>query len=99
MHRTVRIAYAVLIRRLRVPFQVFQIFCGDYVAACHLMGLDVSVFCGFIVVKLVDLGVKRGNTIVYDIFLGMLYKHSGINIRTAGIRQFTVVPYMVTPGI
>lgn len=99
MHRAVRIAYAVLIRRLQIPFQVFQIFCGDYVAACHLMGLDVSVFCGFIVVKLVDLGVKRGNTIVYDIFLRMLYKHSSINIRTAGIRQFTVVPYVVTPGV
>ena len=80
MHRTVRIAYAVLIRRLHIPFQVFQVFCGDYVAADHLMGLDVSVFCGFIVVKIIDLGVKRGNTIVYDIFLGMLYKYSSINI-------------------
>ena len=99
MHRAVRIAYTILIRRLRVPFQVFQVFRGDYVAARYLMGVNVSVFCGFIIFKLVDLGVKCNNTIVYDIFLGMFYKHSSINIRTVGIRQFTSVPYMVTPGV
>ena len=80
MHRAVRIAYAVLIRRLRVPFQVFQVFRGDYVAARHLMGVNVFVFCGFLIFKLVDLDVKCNNTIVYDIFLRMLYKHSGTNI-------------------
>ena len=69
MHRAVRIAYAVLIRRLRVPFQVFQVFRGDYVAARYLMGVNVSVFCSFIVVKIIDLGIKRSNTIIYDIFL------------------------------
>ena len=65
------------------------------------MRRNVSVFCGFIVVKLIDLGVKRGNTIIYDIFLRMLNKTTYIsrNSWIIRIRQFTFVPYMITPSV
>ena len=44
------------------------------------MRLNVSIFNSFAVGELINLGVKLGNTIIYNIFLRMLYKHSSINI-------------------
>lgn len=65
------------------------------------MGRNISVFNGFVVVKIIDLGVKRRNTIIYDIFLRMLYKTTYIsrNSWIIRIRQFIFVPYMFTPFI